>query len=361
VGLPGVSGGHYRQHRLRAEWAATQVLRACSLRLGRLPPPQPWGSGTTQERPAIRDLRQRTLASTLPRAHVPAADGRRVHRRHLSPATRAALAHTRELQIDLGNLLWLGLATSPSEHEAPVRVHPLRAAMPRIELGVDALVAIAPPGRAPVHPSLRQLGNSAAGYLRARRWWRRWYLTRQLAYGVLVAGVVAATPILVLGAGDANGRLAASTANGIDTHSFDDVASVTPHTARAVASPRAATPAPAVVASTGAVFQGAWVNGVRGRWFVPYPASPNTGFLACTRSHESDTAGGYRAIDPPYRHFGAYQFLQSTWNNVARKTGRTWLVGVNPAQASPRDQDWMALYLYRWLGASHWQGRCAGT
>jgi hypothetical protein len=102
------------------------------------------------------------------------------------------------------------------------------------------------------------------------------------------------------------------------------------------------------------------VYGVHGHRYVPYPADPNAAFLACTRGYESDTAGGYRAVDPAGIHFGAYQFLQSTWNNVARKTGRTSLIGVNPASASPADQDWMALYLYQWLGSSHWQYRCSG-
>ena len=109
------------------------------------------------------------------------------------------------------------------------------------------------------------------------------------------------------------------------------------------------------------MFRGLWVDGIRGRWFVSYPADPDTAFLRCTRGYESDTAGGYTAIDPTYRHFGAYQFLQSTWNNVARRTGLTYLVGVNPAHASHADQDFLALYLFRWQGASHWQGRCANT
>ena len=41
-------------------------------------------------------------------------------------------------------------------------------------------------------------------------------------------------------------------------------------------------------------------------------------FLKCTRAHESDTAGGYRAVSPGGVYRGAYQFLRSTWNNVAR-------------------------------------------
>jgi hypothetical protein len=83
-------------------------------------------------------------------------------------------------------------------------------------------------------------------------------------------------------------------------------------------------------------------------------------FLKCTRAHESDSAGGYRAISPGGTYRGAYQFLQSTWNNVARSAGRADLVGVDPAAASPHDQDLLALTLYRSAGAGPWGGRCAG-
>jgi hypothetical protein len=46
-------------------------------------------------------------------------------------------------------------------------------------------------------------------------------------------------------------------------------------------------------------------------------------------------------------HYGAYQFAPSTWDGVARETGRTDLIGVNPADASPADQDAMAYHLYK--------------
>ena len=82
--------------------------------------------------------------------------------------------------------------------------------------------------------------------------------------------------------------------------------------------------------------------------FTPIP------FLVCTRAHESDTAGGYRAISPGGTYRGAYQFLRSTWDNVARHAGRSDLVGVDPAAASPADQDLLAWDLYQWQGAAPW-------
>ena len=83
-------------------------------------------------------------------------------------------------------------------------------------------------------------------------------------------------------------------------------------------------------------------------------------FLRCTRAHESDSAGGYRAISPDGVYRGAYQFLRSTWNNVARAAGRADLVGVDPAAAAPADQDQLALFLFRHAGSAPWGGRCRG-
>jgi hypothetical protein len=65
-------------------------------------------------------------------------------------------------------------------------------------------------------------------------------------------------------------------------------------------------------------------------------------------------------VSPDGVYRGAYQFLRSTWNNVAAHAGRPDLIGVDPARASPSDQDALALDLYHWQGASPWGMRCAG-
>ena len=80
-------------------------------------------------------------------------------------------------------------------------------------------------------------------------------------------------------------------------------------------------------------------------------------FLACTRAHES--SGNY-SINTGNGYYGAYQFLQSTWNSTAAAAGRPDLVGVSPANAAPGDQDQLALFLYHQQGAGPWGGRCAG-
>lgn len=84
----------------------------------------------------------------------------------------------------------------------------------------------------------------------------------------------------------------------------------------------------------------------------------DTPFLACTRGHESDTAGGYRAFNPDGPYFGAYQFLQSTWNTSAAHAGFPQLVGTDILSVPGYYQDLVALRLYEWQGKSPWGGRC---
>jgi hypothetical protein len=76
------------------------------------------------------------------------------------------------------------------------------------------------------------------------------------------------------------------------------------------------------------------------------------GFLACVRQRES--GGDYGAVNRHSGTAGAYQFMPGTWNSTASSAGRPDLVGVNPAAASPADQDAMAQHLYATRGASPW-------
>ncbi len=80
-------------------------------------------------------------------------------------------------------------------------------------------------------------------------------------------------------------------------------------------------------------------------------------FLSCVRNRESGgnygvyNSGGSGAA-------GAYQFMPGTWNSIAASSGRGDLVGVDPAQAAPADQDAMAQALYAQQGAAPWGGGC---
>jgi hypothetical protein len=81
--------------------------------------------------------------------------------------------------------------------------------------------------------------------------------------------------------------------------------------------------------------------------------------LRCIR--QSETGGNYTAVSPSGEYFGAYQFDQQTWNATAEHAGATNLVGVQPNEATPADQDAMALALLQWQGTSPWNGdSCVG-
>ena len=80
-------------------------------------------------------------------------------------------------------------------------------------------------------------------------------------------------------------------------------------------------------------------------------------FLSCVRNRES---GGNYGIynEGGSGAAGAYQFMPGTWSSIAASVGRGDLVGVDPAQASPADQDAMAQALYAQQGAGPWGGGC---
>jgi Transglycosylase-like domain. len=78
--------------------------------------------------------------------------------------------------------------------------------------------------------------------------------------------------------------------------------------------------------------------------------------LECIKHRESD--GLYNVVNGSSGAAGAYQFMPGTWDNNARAAGRTDLVGVNPANASPADQDAMAHHLLATQGLGPWGGGC---
>jgi uncharacterized protein RhaS with RHS repeats len=87
----------------------------------------------------------------------------------------------------------------------------------------------------------------------------------------------------------------------------------------------------------------------------PAPQRPQLPpFLVCVRHRES--RGIYTAHNYSSGASGAFQFLQTTWDNTARHAGRYDLVGIQPRWVSPLDQDLMALHLLDWYGPSPWAG-----
>jgi muramidase (phage lysozyme) len=85
-------------------------------------------------------------------------------------------------------------------------------------------------------------------------------------------------------------------------------------------------------------------------------ASSGGNVLDCIRHRES--RGQYGVVNGSSGAAGAYQFMPGTWNTTARSAGRPDLVGVNPANASPADQDAMAQHLLATQGLGPWGGGC---
>ncbi|MGH8979948.1 MAG: hypothetical protein ACRDWE_02850 [Acidimicrobiales bacterium] len=103
-------------------------------------------------------------------------------------------------------------------------------------------------------------------------------------------------------------------------------------------------------AATGNPPQGSPITGTSGTLPVLPP------FLKCVIWEES--RGEYQAVSPTGQYMGAFQFAQGTWNEAARLAGIPSLVGVAPYNASPRDQDLLAIALYEADGEQPWYDPC---
>lgn len=79
-------------------------------------------------------------------------------------------------------------------------------------------------------------------------------------------------------------------------------------------------------------------------------------FRACTIERESH--GNYTDASANGTYRGAWQFNQSTWDSNAAASGRTDLVGQDPAAVAPGDQDSVAQATYQARGSQPWGGRC---
>ena len=81
-------------------------------------------------------------------------------------------------------------------------------------------------------------------------------------------------------------------------------------------------------------------------------------FLSCVRWRES--RGDYSVHNSQGSGAsGAYQFMPGTWSSIADAVGRSDLVGMDPADAAPADQDAMAAALYSQQGSRPWGGACS--
>jgi septal ring factor EnvC (AmiA/AmiB activator) len=116
----------------------------------------------------------------------------------------------------------------------------------------------------------------------------------------------------------------------------------------AAAAARAARPTP----STAAAPQG-FANG-------PPSGDPQLPpFLQCVLQTES--GGNYGAVSPGGTYMGGFQFSQSTWNEAAELAGMPQLINVPPNEATPAEQDDLAIALYDADGQQPWNDSCGSS
>jgi peptidoglycan hydrolase CwlO-like protein len=80
-------------------------------------------------------------------------------------------------------------------------------------------------------------------------------------------------------------------------------------------------------------------------------------FLQCVLQAES--GGDYQAVSPDGQYMGGFQFSQSTWNEAAQLAGMPQLINVPPNEATPAQQDDLAIALYNADGEQPWNDQCA--
>ena len=79
-------------------------------------------------------------------------------------------------------------------------------------------------------------------------------------------------------------------------------------------------------------------------------------FLQCVLQAES--GGNYGAVSPGGTYMGGFQFSQPTWNEAAQLAGMPQLINVPPNEATPAQQDDLAIALYNADGQQPWNDRC---
>ena len=79
-------------------------------------------------------------------------------------------------------------------------------------------------------------------------------------------------------------------------------------------------------------------------------------FLQCVLQAES--GGNYDAVSPGGAYMGGFQFSQATWNEAAELAGMPQLINVPPNEATPAEQDDLAIALYQADGEQSWDDSC---
>jgi cell pole-organizing protein PopZ len=150
---------------------------------------------------------------------------------------------------------------------------------------------------------------------------------------------------------EVTGQLAVAVAQQQAAQAAAAAAAVRAAQAKAAAAVAAATPAPQASASSTPTPAPVIVSTVAPSGNPSLPP-----FLQCVLQAES--GGDYSAVSPGGTYMGGFQFSQSTWNEAAQLAGMPQLVNVPPNQASPADQDDLAIALYNADGQQPWNDSC---
>ena len=122
--------------------------------------------------------------------------------------------------------------------------------------------------------------------------------------------------------------------------------------AQAVAAAAVATSSASQPPSTTAAQQGSAASTSSGD--PPLPP-----FLQCVLQAES--GGNYDAVSPGGTYMGGFQFSQETWNEAAELAGMPQLINVPPNEATPAEQDDLAIALYEADGMQPWNDSCPSS
>jgi hypothetical protein len=131
--------------------------------------------------------------------------------------------------------------------------------------------------------------------------------------------------------------------------------------AQAAATAAAATPPPASGAASSTTQTAPAADSAAGQGTAAGTSSGDPvlpPFLQCVLRVES--GGNYAAVSPGGTYMGGFQFSQPTWNEAAQLAGMPQLINVPPNQATPAEQDDLAIALYQADGQQPWDDSCRG-
>ena len=156
------------------------------------------------------------------------------------------------------------------------------------------------------------------------------------------------------------GQLAVAVAQQQAAQAAAAAAAVRAAQAKAVAAAQAKAVAPVAASSTSRPPPSSTTTAPQGSVASTSSGDPSLPrFLQCVLEVES--GGNYGAVSPGGTYMGGFQFSQATWNEAAQLAGMPQLINVPPNEATPAEQDDLAIALYQADGEQPWNDSCQQT